>query len=54
MMRSNSSSEANGILIFPLPCVEQVICTFVWKKSDKRVFKILNSSGSRLLLRSVS
>ena len=47
-------SEANGMLIFPLPCVEQVICTFVWKKSDKRVFKILNSSGSRLLLRSVS
>ena len=49
MMCSSSSSLAKGMVIFPFPFCEQVICTFVCKKSERRFLSILNSSGSVFL-----
>ena len=43
---SRSSALANGMLIFPFPFGEQVICTFVEKNEESRSFRALNSSGS--------
>ena len=36
IIRSSSSSLVKPMLIFPLPVGEQVICTFVWNRSDIR------------------
>ena len=46
MICSNSSSLAKGMVIFPLPFGEHVICTFVCKNSERWVRSALYSSGS--------